>query len=567
MRDEGRPQLTGARRHAWDALVDQADALSSVHLAELFERDSERFSSLSRELGDFFVDFSKQKITDETLQKLVALADASELSAWIEKLFSGALINETEGRPAMHWALRAPYKDKKLSHCSGGREHSSFNPDAVEEQLVRLQAIVEKIHAGQWRGCTGEVITDVVNVGVGGSDLGPLMACRALEDARLQDGRRIDIHFVSTVDGSQLSHLLNVLNPHQTLFVVSSKSFATVDTLYNATTAKGWLSRHLGDQRSVMQCHFLGVSADVNRMTEWGIFPENQLLLWPWVGGRYSVWSTIGLPLALILGGEGFRRFLAGAHEVDKHFHTTPWLENIPVLMALIGVWNNNFLGINAHAVLPYDGRLKYLPAYLSQLEMESNGKSVTRSGEYVSYKTCPVVWGEVGPNAQHAFYQLLHQGTPRVASDFIVSAHRYLGSEYAEEAQELGRQHELALANCLAQSRLLALGEHALPSSTDRPMHSRCQGGQPSTTFLLDELNPHTLGKLLAAYEHKVFVQAVLWDINPFDQWGVEMGKAIATETLALLQDGGKWSDKGADDVSETDSSTVGLIGKIRGE
>lgn len=561
MRDEGSPLLSGARRKAWDTLADQANTLSAVHLAELFEQDAERFSTMSLELGDFCVDFSKQKITAETLQKLVALADASELSGWIEKLFSGASINDTEGRPAMHWALRAPYEDSRLSGDNSDRDGSTCTGDAVEAQLVRMQAIVEKIHAGQWRGCTGEVITDVVNVGVGGSDLGPLMACRALEDARSQDGRIIDVHFVSTVDGSQLSHLLNVLNPHQTLFIISSKSFTTVDTLYNATTAQGWLYRLLGDHRSVMQCHFLGVSADVARMTEWGICPDNQLLLWPWVGGRYSVWSAIGLPLALILGGDGFRYFLAGAHEMDKHFYTAPWLENIPVLMALVGVWNNNFLGIHAHAVLPYDGRLKYLPAYLSQLEMESNGKSVTRSGKYVPYDTCPIVWGEVGPNAQHAFYQLLHQGTSRVACDFIVSAHRYMGREYAE----LARQHEMALANCLAQSRLLAFGEHALASGVDRPMHSRYQGGQPSTTFLLDELNPHTLGMLLAAYEHKVFVQAVLWDINPFDQWGVEMGKAIATETLAMLQGAAGWCDSGAEGDCPTDSSTAGLIGKIR--
>jgi glucose-6-phosphate isomerase len=563
MRDEGSSPLTSERQQAWKALSDEAAVLSSIHLAELFEQNPERFAAMSRELGDLCADFSKQKITDEVLRKLIGLADASDLGGWIEKFFGGALINDTEGRSAMHWALRAPYNECNSKSADG--DDIALDVDAVEAQLVRLQAIVEKIHAGQWRGCTGEVITDVVNVGVGGSDLGPLMACRALEDARSTDGRKINIHFVSTVDGSQLSHLLNVLSPHQTLFVVSSKSFTTVDTLYNATTAQGWLYRHLGDHRSVMQCHFLGVSAHAEKMTEWGICPDNQLLLWPWVGGRYSVWSAIGLPLALILGGDGFRCFLAGAHEMDEHFCAAPWLENIPVLMALIGVWNNNFLGIHAHAVLPYDGRLKYLPAYLSQLEMESNGKSVTRTGKYVSYETCPVVWGEVGPNAQHAFYQLLHQGTSRVSCDFIVAAHRYLGSEYADEAQELGRQHEMALANCLAQSRLLALGEHALPSGVDRPMHSRYQGGQPSTTFLLDELNPHTLGMLLAAYEHKVFVQAVLWDINPFDQWGVEMGKAIATETLAMLQNVDGWLDGGADAKSPTDSSTAGLIAKIR--
>jgi len=343
------------------------------------------------------------------------------------------------------------------------------------------------------------------------------------------------------MDGSQVSQILQELNPRTTLFLVSSKSFTTVDTLHNATTARQWLGRGLGldcDDASLLRCHFIGISANPERMSEWGIMPDNQLLFWDWVGGRYSLWSAIGMPIALTVGMDGFRDMLAGAHEMDHHCRTRPWENNIPVMLALVDVWNINFLGINARAVLPYDGRLKHLPAYLEQLEMESNGKSVARSGEPVEYGTCPVIWGEVGPNAQHAFFQLLHQGTQPIACEFLMTARRYTEAQHFDAVCELEAQHSLSNANCLAQSRLLALGERALEPEVALPSYKRYHGNQPSTTLVREELSPRVLGALLAMYEHKVFVQAVIWGINPFDQWGVEMGKVIATGMLEVLAD-----------------------------
>jgi len=527
----------------WRQLIAHAEMLRSSHLAEFFEARPDRFSWLSRRAGPLLLDISKQRLTDETLSLLSALADARDLRGWIDRLFAGDAINHTEQRAAMHWALRMPED-----------AHSSVHSE-VQQQLAQMERIVDRLHACQWRGVTGEVITDVVNIGVGGSDLGPMMVCRALDDAA--DERALRIHFVSSMDGSQVSHLLRQLRPHSTLFVISSKSFTTVDTLYNAGTAKAWLQRALGDDASVIRCHFVGVSAKPEKMSEWGIPADNQLCLWDWVGGRFSLWSAIGLPIALRIGMKGFRDLLAGAYRMDEHFRSAPWLENVPVLMALTGIWNTNCLGIHAHAVLPYDGRLKHLPAYLSQLEMESNGKSVTRDGDPVPTGTCPVLWGEVGPNAQHAFYQLLHQGTEPVTCDFIAPARRYHEERHDAATAELLAQHELALANCFAQSRLLAFGEAALPPGDQLPMHMRYHGNQPSTTLLLDELDPFSLGSLLAAYEHKVFAQAVIWQINPFDQWGVEMGKRIATETLSLIQ-----GEAGV----EMDSSTAGLIAEVAG-
>lgn len=525
----------------WRQLTSHAAVLESSHLAELFAADPDRFSRLSRRAGPLLLDISKQRLTAETLSLLAALADTRDLRGWIDRLFAGEPINHTEQRAAMHWALRVP---------SGS---SSPVQNAVQQQLERMARIVERLHAGQWRGVSGEVITDVVNIGVGGSDLGPMMVCAALDDAA--DSRALRTHFVSSMDGSQVSNLLRQLRPHNTLFVISSKSFTTVDTLYNAGTARAWLQRALGDDPAVVGCHFIGVSSSPVKMSEWGIPEDNQLTLWDWVGGRFSLWSTIGLPIALRIGMDGFRALLDGANRMDEHFRAAPWLDNVPVLMALTGVWNTNCLGIHAHAVLPYDGRLKHLPAYLSQLEMESNGKSVTRDGEPVPTGTCPVLWGEVGPNAQHAFYQLLHQGTEPVTCDFIAPARRYHDVRHDAAAVELVAQHELALANCFAQSRLLAFGEAALPPGDQLPLYMRYHGNQPSSTLLLDELDPFSLGSLLAAYEHKVFVQAVIWQINPFDQWGVEMGKRIATETLAMIQNGGELA---------MDSSTSGLIREV---
>ncbi|EXE86604.1 glucose-6-phosphate isomerase [Acinetobacter pittii] len=528
-----------------------------LHLNELFAAEPERFQKYSVHFDQLFFDYSKHRVNQSVLDQLVTLANAKQLKQWIVRLFSQEKVNCTEQRAAIHWALRLP------------AGHTQF-PELTEQvhtQLQRMYALVEKIHAGQYRGATGEVIQDVVNIGVGGSDLGPLMVTHALSDFKVQTVKPLNVHFVSTMDGSQLSEKLHKLRPETTLFIISSKSFGTIDTLSNAQTVRQWLEKALGKHDRVVKSHFIGVSTKADKMTDWGIAPENQLLLWDWVGGRYSLWSCIGFPIALTIGVKGFQQLLAGAHAIDEHFQHTSFEQNIPVLMALLGIWNNNFLNIQTHAVLPYDGRLKYFAAYLQQLEMESNGKSVQRDGQKVELNTCPIVWGEVGPNAQHAFYQLLHQGTQAVSCDFIAPIQRYNADHftYVENAKALIEQHHLALSNCLAQSRLLAFGNEALDSTElkNLPIYKQYEGNQPSSTLLLKELNPYSLGMLIALYEHKVFVQSVIWNLNPFDQWGVEKGKQIADQLLPIL-------NGAQNDLSSLDASTRGLIkillGKVDG-
>ena len=537
----------------WNALQQEAKRLENTHLYQLFTEDPQRFERLSLQAGPVLMDFSKQHLLPETLDLLVALAEEKQLSQWITRLFAGDLVNDSEGRAAQHWALRLP-ESSRAEHVQAGL------CDQVHAQLDKLRGLVEQLRAGRWRGYSGAVITDVVNIGVGGSDLGPMMASHALDDtgvcANAELGAVVpQVHFVSSMEGSQIASVLQRLKPETTLFVIASKSFTTLDTLANVETALAWLAQRCSDQALIKRCHFIGVSTRADLMQDWGIVPEHQLVFWDWVGGRFSLWSTIGVSLAVKIGFAAFDAFLAGAHCMDEHFRTVPLLQNVPVINALIGVWNTNFLNINAHAILPYDGRLKHLPAYLEQLEMESNGKSVRRDGSWVSHRTCPIIWGEVGTNAQHAFYQLLHQGTERVTSDFVLVAERYREPHYAAIADTLQQQHRLGLANGLAQSQLLALGEQILPDSASLPSHKRYQGNQPNTTFMLEELTPYSLGALLALYEHKVFVQSVIWEINPFDQWGVELGKQLAHSTHALLEQG-----KTAD-LSSVDASTAGLL------
>ncbi|CAG67079.1 MULTISPECIES: glucose-6-phosphate isomerase [Acinetobacter] len=526
----------------------------TVHLTELFDKEQDRFAKYCVGCEDLVFDFSKQRINQPILDALVQLAESKQLNKWIDTLFSQNKINYTEQREAMHWALRLPADNQVYPELA----------KQVSDQLERMYQLVNKIHEGQYRGATGEVIQDVVNIGVGGSDLGPLMVSHALSDFKVKTAKPLNIRFVSTMDGSQLSDILHQLRPETTLFIVSSKSFSTIDTLSNAHTARKWLEKALGRESSILKSHFIGVSTKPDKMTEWGIHPDNQFLLWDWVGGRYSLWSCIGLPIALTIGVEGFKAFLAGAHGIDEHFRTTEFHQNIPVLMGLMGIWNTNYLNLKTHAVLPYDGRLKYFTSYLQQLEMESNGKSTQRNGQKVENTTCPIVWGEVGPNAQHAFYQLLHQGTQKVSCDFIAPMHRYNANHftYVENADALIDQHLLALSNCLAQSRLLAFGNDALKvdQREQLPAYKQYEGNQPSTTMLLKELSPRTMGKLIALYEHKVFVQSVIWDINPFDQWGVEKGKEIANDLLPILN--GESSD-----LSHLDDSTQGLIQFLLGK
>ena len=497
-------------------------------LTQLFEDQPQRSNLFRVSAEGIYFDYSKQCLDQSVKQQLIDLAKACNLKQRITALYQGEKVNSSEDRAALHTALRLP-KSAKLSHQG---------VDVVAEvhaSIDKAADLANRIRNGIWRGYSGKAITDVVNIGVGGSDLGPVMTNAALDEWADTD---IQVHFVSNMDGTQLGSLLEHLNPETTLFIISSKSFGTVDTLSNAQTARAWLLSTGASQSTLLRRHFIGISANPNKVSAWGIPEEHQLKLWDWVGGRFSMWSAIGLAVAIRIGTDRFNEMLQGAYAMDQHFLQADFEQNLPVLLGLIGVWNSTFLGINAHTVLPYDGRLKYFPSYLTQLEMESNGKSVTSAGQPVPYATCPILWGEIGSNAQHAFYQLLHQGTQKVSCDFIACVKYYQDSE----AGELKYQHALSLANCLAQSRVLAFGNDALAPKPDQPVSEldkfkRYRGNQPSTTILLDELTPRSFGSLIALYEHKVFVMASIWDINPFDQWGVEMGKQVANEVFAHIK------------------------------
>lgn len=533
----------------WQGLIDKSQMLAKQHLSELLQ-DEQRQQALSFDsLEAFHVDFSKQRMTAEVLSDLINLGREAGLDSKIKGLFAGEIVNPSEHRPALHTALRAIETDAAFVSDTSIAE-------SVNASLAKMANIIERIQQGQWIGIAGKPITDVVNIGVGGSDLGPLMSCFALAEYTDPKSEMIGIHFASSIDGSQLAEILPKLNPETTLFCYVSKSFSTIDTLSNANTALAWLSAISDDVVALKQSHFIGISTAPEKVTKWGIPEDNHIVFWDWVGGRYSMWSGVGFTIALQIGIDGFKQFLKGAHAVDKHFADTPFEQNIPVLMGLTDVWNCNFLGINAHAILPYDGRLKHFPAYLGQLEMESNGKSVTHAGDAVNYRTCPILWGEIGPNAQHAFYQLLHQGTEPVNADFIVSKFRNIAMSDAVK-ESFKQHHELNLANCLAQSRVLALGNQAMSKQqiAASSVFQQYAGNQPSTTFVLDELTPYTLGSLVALYEHKVFVSSVLWDINPFDQWGVELGKQIAKQLQPLLN--------GAD-IAAVDCSTRSLVKQL---
>ena len=494
------------------------------HLASLFSDNQNRFSEFHVKLPGLVLDYSKQNMTQEERGALINLAKEAKLSEWIEKLFTGEKVNHTEGRAAGHTFLRDLQNPK---------------PE-VSQQWHKMQELVDRIHGKQLRGFSGKAITDVVNIGVGGSDLGPLMVTHALKGVR--NPHAPELHFVSTLDGKQLQRVLKTLSAETTLFIVASKSFTTIDTLSLAATAKEWIEQYSNTHSGTMQ-HFIGVSTNAPMMDEWGLLPEHQLLFWDWVGGRFSLWSTIGLTIALQQGMEGFNAFLEGANEMDIHFRETPFQDNVAVMLGLISVWNVNFLNLAGQAILPYDSRLKYLASYLEQLVMESNGKHVTRDGENVDYRTCPILWGEVGPNAQHAFYQLMHQGTEKVMADFILYAQAHGNTERHIF------HHNLNIANCLAQSRALMVGQKGENPHKDYP------GGQVSNTLLFDKLDAKHLGMMIALYEHSVFVQSVIWDINPFDQWGVELGKKIAMEILQKIE---------SKDASNLDSSTQGILETI---
>ncbi len=497
----------GPRTPAWAALRQLSTKFDSISLRSLFESDPDRGTRLSHEVHGLFVDFSRQRLDNCVLEELFTLADQTGVQAEIRKMFDGERVNVTEDRAALHVALRSPTERELLL------DGSDVMP-LVEAERRRIGRLCGELKAGRLKGHTGRCISDVVNVGIGGSDLGPQMTAVAL--AEFVDPN-VSLHFVSNVDGVGMTHVLREVNPETTLFVICSKSFTTLETLTNAEIARSWLLEHGGSSAVARQV--VAVSTNHEAMDAFGIDSENRFDIWDWVGGRYSVWSAVGLSLALGIGRENFEKFLSGANEMDEHFQSAPIRENLPILLALIGIWNRNFLGAETHAVLPYDDHLRLLPAYLQQLEMESNGKSVRRRGEPVQCETCPVIWGEPGSNAQHSFYQLLHQGTSKVSIDFLLSAR----SGVDRQAQQ-----DLAAANCLAQAWSLAEGD---PQEQAASPHEVYPGDRPNTLILFPQLDPETLGKIVALYEHKVFVQGIVWDINSFDQWGVQLGKRLAEQ------------------------------------
>jgi glucose-6-phosphate isomerase len=513
----------------WRALSQHAAATRHSHLRDLFAADASRAVNFSRCEVDLFFDFSRQRVSAETLQLLAALAEARGLRSRIDAMFAGERINVTENRPALHVALRNRI-DRSIS--VDGRD---VMPE-VRANLDRMRAFIDGVHSGRFVGATGKSFTDIVNIGIGGSDLGIVMASEALARYR---NRNLQLHFVSNIDGVQLNDILEKVDAARTLFVVCSKTFTTLETLSNARAARKWIVDRLGAGAPAK--HFAAVSTNQKAMDAFLIAPQNRFTMWDWVGGRYSIWSSVGLSLALSIGADNFELMLEGGRLMDEHFHSSSFDRNLPALMALLGIWNQNFLGVDSLAVLPYDQRLHRFPAYLQQLEMESNGKHVALDGGEVDYQTGSVLWGEPGNNAQHSFFQLLHQGTARVALDFIAPVNG--SSDYQG-------QHNLALANCFAQAQAFAFGQTEQQVRTDLQAkgtaddeiarlipHKVHVGNCPSTVVLFPRLGPRTLGKLIALYEHKVFVQSVIWGINAFDQWGVELGKKLAEGVAPFVE------------------------------
>jgi glucose-6-phosphate isomerase len=515
----GRDEAVAA---AWAALDAHAGAMRPVHLRALFDADPGRAERMTTRVGPLHADWSKHRVTDETLGLLLDLARAADVTGLRDAMFAGERINATEGRAVLHVALR-----DRSGHPV--RADGEDVMPAVEASLDHMRRFSDAVRTGAWRGHTGERITDVVHIGIGGSDLGPRMVVDALA-ADAGGGPRL--HFVSNVDGADIARALESLEPRCTLFIVASKSFTTQETLTNATTARDWFLRS-GADRSAIARHFVALSTNATAVEAFGIDPANMFTFWDWVGGRYSVWSAIGLPVALAIGMDRFEAFLAGAHLMDAHFRTAPLAENLPVILGLLGVWYRNGLGLECHAVLPYDQGLARFPAWLQQLDMESNGKSVDRLGRPVGRATGPIVFGEPGTNGQHAFYQLLHQGTTIVPVDFILPCR----SRYP-----LASHHELLIANCIAQAEALMVGhtaeDRARAGEPEAP-HRVFEGNRPSTMLLVDSLDPFALGMLMALYEHKVCVQGAIWGVNSFDQWGVQLGKTLAKRIVPELAGG----------------------------
>ncbi len=527
------------------------DTVKDRHLRELFAEDPQRFNSFSRQFEDILLDFSKNRITAETLALLVQLADQAGLTDAIGKMFSGNKINQTEDRAVLHVALRNRSNTPILV------DGQDVMPD-INGVLDRMKSFTERIRSGTWKGYTGEAITDIVNIGIGGSDLGPVMVTEALK--AYADDKKLRVHFVSNVDGVHIYETLQTVRPETTLFLIASKTFTTQETMTNAQTARQWFLDTAKDEAAIAK-HFAALSTNQKDVQQFGIDPDNMFGFWDWVGGRYSLWSAIGLPIALYVGYDKFEELLDGAHAMDNHFRDTPSDQNLPVILALMGIWYNNFFGAQTEAILPYDQYMHRFAAYFQQGDMESNGKSVDRNGNPVDYQTGPIIWGEPGTNGQHAFYQLIHQGTKLIPCDFLAPA---------ISQRPIGEHHKILMANYFAQTEALMNGKTEEVAADELRKAGKSEeeiaalapfktfsGNRPTNSILFQKLTPHTLGSLIALYEHKIFTQGVIWNVFSFDQWGVELGKQLASRILPELQDDAT--------ISAHDSSTNGLMNAFK--
>ena len=532
-----------ALKAEWSALEAHHREIESVHMRELFANDSNRFNAFSVSACGILLDYSKNRITTETLKLLAALATRADIANEARRMCSGERINTTEDRSVLHTALRLPASESLVVDGVNLVE----NIHAVNQQAA---AFVNKVRTGEWKGYSGKPVKHIVNIGIGGSDLGPLMVCEALKPWQQRD---LAMHFVSNVDGTHITEVLRAVDAETTLFIIASKTFTTQETLANAHTARQWFLDQGGSGEDIAK-HFVAVSTNSDAVADFGIDTTNMFRFWDWVGGRYSLWSSIGLSIRLAIGNEHFNAMLNGAHEMDEHFVNTAYEQNLPVIMALLGIWYGNFFGVRSHVIAPYDQYLHRFPAYLQQLDMESNGKSVQMDGNGCEVSTGPVIWGEPGTNGQHAFFQLLHQGTELISADFIVAA---------KSQNPTGRHQHMLLANCIAQTEALMRGKtlaearaelaaKGADNSDVLARHKVFSGNRPTNTLIFDELSPRVLGALIALYEHKVFVQGKIWGLNSFDQWGVELGKELASTVLSELESGAP---------GEHDASTLGLI------
>jgi glucose-6-phosphate isomerase len=533
---------------AWKALLEHKSKIEPVHMRELFAKDPERFARMSREACGVLVDFSKHRATDDTMRMLLALARQANVEKWRDRMFAGDKINGSEDRSVLHVALRNRSNKPILS------DGKDVMPE-VNAVLAKMRGFTERLRDGTWKGHTGQTITDVVNIGIGGSDLGPVMVTEAL---RPYWSAGIRAHFVSNVDGTHIAETVKELDPARTLFIVASKTFTTQETLTNAKSARAWLLGKLHAGNDAVAKHFVALSTNAKEVAAFGIDTQNMFEFWDWVGGRYSLWSAIGLSIACVIGMDHFEELLAGGHAMDEHFKTTPLENNLPVLLGMLGVWYANFFGAETHAILPYDQYMHRFSAYFQQGDMESNGKGVDKSGHRITdYSTGPIIWGEPGTNGQHAFYQLIHQGTRVIPCDFIAPV---------ETHNPLGEHHKILLANFFAQPEALMKGKtpdearaelvaQKLPAERIDALvpHKTFTGNRPTTSIVVQKVTPKTLGSLIALYEHKIFVQGIVWDIYSFDQWGVELGKQLASKILPELE--------GSEKVTSHDASTNGLI------